>query len=404
MEVNVIETNEQRTVRVYTLGRFEIQVAGKTLADDINRSRRIWNLLAYIITHRGRNITQSEFIETMWPDDDSGNPANSLKTLLYRARATLSDAFGEEAHFLLSQRGSYSWNNEYVCIVDSEEFERLCKQAESPAIGDEERTAIYQKATSLYQGDFLPKLSDQMWVIPLMAHYQSLYLNAVKKYAALLIDAGKYKELTDLCSKALTIDSMDEQLHTYLILSYTGQGNDAAALSHYEVATDMMYRYLGVQPSDALRSAYLQIMQNRQRMETDLSIIQDNLRELSRQTGAFVCDYGFFREAYRLEARRAEREGSSVHIALITVTSPDDTVPELNRLNDTMEQLLEAIVFNLRRGDVVSRYSGAQYVVMLPSANYEDSEMVVGRILSRFLKNHPRNNLKIGYKLRQMDI
>jgi hypothetical protein len=92
------------------------------------------------------------------------------------------------------------------------------------------------------------------------------------------------------------------------------------------------------------------------------------LQETAGRPGAFVCEYGFFREVYRLEARRAQRSGMSVHIGLITVALPGGGVPPLGVLNITMDQLLEVLVQNLRRGDVISKYSGAQYVVMLPSA------------------------------------
>src|SRR5699024_7277404 len=47
----------------------------------------------------------------------------------------------------------------------------------------------------------------------------------------------------------------------------------------------------------------------------------------------------------------------------------------LNVLNQTMDQLLEVIAGRLRRGDVVSRFSGAQYVLMLPGATQVVSPM-----------------------------
>lgn len=67
-----------------------------------------------------------------------------------------------------------------------------------------------------------------------------------------------------------------------------------------------------------------------------------------------------------------------------------------------MDQLLEVLVHNLRRGDVVSKYSGAQYVVMLPAANFEDSTMVVERIVNAFYRQHRRNFLKITYRIREL--
>lgn len=69
-----------------------------------------------------------------------------------------------------------------------------------------------------------------------------------------------------------------------------------------------------------------------------------------------------------------------------------------------MDQLLEILAGNLRRGDVVSRYSAAQYVVMLPAANFEDSTMVMDRIVTAFYRQHRRNYLKLSYKIRELEI
>ena len=78
-------------------------------------------------------------------------------------------------------------------------------------------------------------------------------------------------------------------------------------------------------------------------------------------------------------------------------------MPALNVLGATMDQLLQVMVGNLRRGDVVSKYSGAQFVVMLPAANFEDSTMVMERIVSAFYRQHRRNFLKLSYRLRALD-
>ena len=38
----------------------------------------------------------------------------------------------------------------------------------------------------------------------------------------------------------------------------------------------------------------------------------------------------------------------------------------------------------LRAGDVASKYSGAQYVILLPTCTYETGKMVIERLLTRF--------------------
>lgn len=391
-----------KRVAVTMLGGFRIRVDGNVLTDEINRSQKLWNVLCYLIAHRERTVPQSEFIELFWPEENSANPTNALKTLLYRVRSLLEPLFGEGLEPILSQRGAYAWNPAIACEMDVDRFELLCRRAQDTALPAQKRMALYEEAAEVYRGDYLPKLANQMWVVPISAHYHTLYLEAVKEYADLLEHAEKFEAMAELCTRASQLDPLDESLHTLIVRALLRQGKDSAALSHYEKATDLLYRNLGVRPSEELRALYREIMDVEERLETNLEVIQANLREAAQRPGAFVCEYGFFKEAYRLEARRSARSGACVHIALITVSLPDGGVPPLGVLNTTMDQLLEVLVHNLRRGDVVSKYSGAQYVVMLPAANFEDSTMVVERIVNAFYRQHRRNFLKLTYRIREL--
>lgn len=397
------ENDSAVNVAVTLLGGFTIDVNGTVFTDEVNRSQKLWNVLCYLIVHRERNVPQAEFIEQFWPDENSSNPVNALKTLLYRVRAMLEPLFGPDLDPIVSQRGSYSWNRSIVCDVDTDRFEALCQRAQDARLSDEKRLAVYREADRLYRGDFLPKLSGSLWTIPLSAHFRSLYLKMVKDYAALLDALEAFEEMTAVCTRASTIEQLDEEIHILIVRSLLRQGKDSAALAHYEAATDLLYRNLGVRPSEELRALYTEIMSVEKGLETDLEVIQNDLRETASRPGAFVCEYGFFQEAYRLEARRAARSGMSVHIGLITVSLPDGGVPPLNVLSATMDQLLEVLVGSLRRGDVVSKYSGAQFVVMLPAANFENSSVILERIVSSFYRQHRRNFLKLSYKLRALD-
>ena len=376
---------------------------GKTLTDDINRSQKLWSVLAYLVIHRDRDIPQSEFIEQFWQEDNSSNPASALKTLLYRIRAMIEPLFGEDVQPVVSRRGAYAWNREIVCEVDLDRFEALCIRAQEPETDDKTRLALYREATALYKGLLLPKLSDQIWLMPLVTRCHAHFITAVKELSRLLAERNLYEELSELCIRASELDPMDESLHVLAIRALLYQGRNSEALSRYETATELLYRNLGLRASEELRGLYAEIMAVEQGMETDLEVIQWDLREAAGRMGAFVCEYGFFQEAYRLEARRCNRNGLSVHIALLTVSMPDGSVPALKQLNITMDQLLVALKMQLRSGDVISRYSAVQYVVMLPAANFEDSTRVMDRVVAAFYRQHRHNFLKITYKIREVE-
>lgn len=393
-----------KTVSVSLLGGFALEVDGASLTDDINRSLKLWSVLAYLTLHRERAVPQSEFIELFWPDDHSSNPVNALKTLLYRIRAMLEPLFGQEIQPILSQRGAYIWNPAVGCTLDIDRFEELCRLGGDTQRTAEERMTSYREAVELYKGDLLPKLSHQMWLVPMAVRYHTAYIAAVKDFAVLLDEAALYEEMHEVCARASDLDNLDEGLHTLIVRALLRQGKDAAALEHYEKATDLLYRNLGVRPSEELRSLYKEIMATEKTLETDLGVIMTDLREAAARPGAFVCEYGFFKEAYRLEVRRAIRSGTCVHLCLITVSLPDGGMPQLKVLSNTMDQLLDVLVNNLRRGDVVSKFSGAQYVIMLPAANYEDSNMVMDRVVRAFYQQHRRSFLKLTVRVRELEL
>lgn len=67
------------------------------------------------------------------------------------------------------------------------------------------------------------------------------------------------------------------------------------------------------------------------------------------------------------------------------------------KLNLTMDRLYNVIMASLRRGDVFCRYSVTQYLLMLPAASYENSNMVLQRISRNFKAAYPHMNILMRY-------
>lgn len=389
---------------VTMLGGFSITVDGQMVSDEVNRTHKLWNVLAYLVAHRGRMVPQTEFIEQFWPDEKGVAPANALKTQLYRIRTMLRPLFDDDFQPILSQRGGYEWNPAIQTELDVDVFFAFCLRAAQPELPISQRKGLLEEALSLYRGDFLPKLSGSGWVMPIAAEHHGRYLEVVNGYTSILEEEGLYEDMVNAAQDAVAIDCLNEKLHTAIVRGLLHQGKHAEALAHYEYATDLLYRHQGTQQWKELRALYDQIMATEQAFETDLSVIQQDLRETAQITGAFFCEYGFFREIYRLEARRCVRNGIPLHIALITVSSPARGMPEMRDLNKTMDNLQNVIAYTLRSGDVVARYSGAQFVIMLPGANLDDSEKVMSRIVYKFRRRYRLNKLKISSRVRGIEL
>ncbi len=388
-------------IKISVLGRFSFEYNSVTVSDDLNRSRKTWNLLAFIVMNHKSAISQSKFIDSLWSEDND-NPVNALKTQLFRTREMLKPLGLEGKGCIISQRGAYSWNPEYEISLDSDIFEDFIREANDVSLPVAERIDKYMKAVDIYKDDFIPKLSGEVWTIPISAKYHSLYLDTVKKLCKLLEDENDFETIISIIHRALKIDNLDEKFHCILVNAYIRCDRYKDALTHYDSATSLLYKNLGVNPSDELRALYTLIMDTQKSLETDLAIIQENLMENSLDDGVFFCEYGYFVKTYQLTKRRLERLGLSTYLCLITLQSARGNTPDLGKLDGYMNKLLTVLHLSLRTGDVVSRYSGAQYIMMLPCLNFENAEMVMNRILANYKKKFRNDKIMMVYKIKEI--
>lgn len=393
----------ENQLQINMLGGFSLRYNENVIDYQRSRSHKLWLILEYLITFRDKEITQNELIELLWGDEFTENPANTLKTLLHRLRNMLEELeFAPSKEMVMYNRGIYAWNNKLPCVVDTEQFSMLC------ALGDEatdvnEKITYYLSALEYYKGDFLPKSSLEPWVVPINTYYHSEYLRVVQACIALLKEQERAYDIITICQQAVVIDPYEESLHYELIKAMLDTGAQQAALTHYEYVVDLFYSEFGINLSDALTDLYKEIIKTSNGIEVDLSVIRDSLQEQGDYEGAFYCEYSLFKEIYHLENRSASRNGQSIYLCLMSVTDGHNQVVENKKhQNAAMAQLHHAIQYSLRRGDVFTRYSVSQYLILLPTISYENCEMVLKRIQRNFRADNPHTKVTITYKLQPL--
>lgn len=394
--------NTKSIIYIQTLGQFRVSIGGNSIDNSANQAKKPWSILEYLITFRDRDITANELIELIWSEDQSANPNGALKTLVFRSRKLLEPLAMPPQNLIIQRRGSYAWNPEYQTVVDADQFEELCSRASADGLSEAEQLLLYQQAIDLYKGDFLPKSSWESWVMPISARYHSLYLQAVHKVIDLLTTSGDWEEIIRLCEKAVQIESFDEGIHYALIYALYNTGKQNLALEHYKNTIDLFYNEFSITPSERLKDLYKVIRDEKHGITTDLSIIQESMKEHKRKSGAYYCEYSVFRDIYQLEQRAIERTGDSIYLCLLTVRTSDGHLPKTSVMIRAMESLGNAISGSLRRGDVYARYSIAQYIVLLPTSSYENGCNVMKRIITNFKKEYTRKDLVIDYSLQSV--
>lgn len=392
-------------ISVHTLGEFSIVCGDRRISDADSRTKKVWLLLEYLVSNRNKDLSLEQLAEAVWSDEEeSDNPGNALKNLVYRARSILRELCPEHnTDFIIFSRNTYLWNREIPCDVDCEDFEAQCLKGEDARLDEAERIQAYLNAIELYQGEFLPKSAYIDWVITKSAYYASLYGKAVQQVVQMLERAGRHEDIISVCEMATVLYPYNESIHYAMMKAMIACGQRRKAITHYEYLSDFFYKKLGVTLSDSVRELYKEMTSGTESLEADMDSIEEDLREVSAPKHAFNCDYEVFKQMYRLQARSIARTGQSVHVALLTVRDVHGNVPDGKLLQNVMVSLREVVMDSLRKGDVVSAYSTNQLVVMLPMTTFENGEMVLRRILAAFTRKHRVRDCFIDTKLREIN-
>lgn len=391
------------TLQVQMLGQFTLRYGDRTISDSDDRSRRVWSLLAYMLYNHGRSFAQEELIHLYWSNGEkSADPGNALKSIFHRIRTALDKLQPGLGRLLIRRKaGRYFWNNVMPLSLDTEDFEAHFHAAE--AAGDDDvRLAEYQAALALYAGDPLPRMTDEIWTIPIVAYYHSLYTRAAAGAIELLEKQERTAEAVALCRRAIHIEPYQEDLYEHLMRGLLRTGDMKGTMSVYEEMSELLFAHFGVMPSETLRTLYRQATRTVNDRTLTMDEVCSQLAEPAPHGGAMVCEYDFFKILYRSEVRSIARNGHSANICLLSVSGKDGEMLARRSLDPAMNNLQVLVQNNLRRGDVIARCSISQYIILLPQANYENSRMVADRLVSAFYRRYPHSPARLRYTVQPL--
>lgn len=397
-----MKNKDDTIIYVNMLGEFSVTIGNISIVDQNNQSKKPWSLLEYLITFRERDISVEELIDLFWKDETSSNPAGALKTLMFRVRKLLEPLGYPPQELAIQNRKAYGWTKTITTIVDTDHFEELCIRSESTDISDDEQLTLCLEAAAVYKGNFLAKSEYESWVVPIHTYYHSLYQKLISRLLILLDQRKDYPTMIDVCQQAIAIDQYEEDAHYYLIYALYQSGNQYMAMEHYQHVNDMFYNEFAITPSLRFKDLYKLISDKKHGITMDLGTIQEILMDGAKDKGAFCCEPSVFRDVYQLETRAIERTGDSIFLCLITISNLKGELLKPSVQTRAMDELDESIRSSLRRGDIYCRYSVSQYLMLLPTATYENGEMVLKRIIQNFKKAYSRKDLSITYSLQSI--
>lgn len=395
MEKNT-ELVKQECLYVHMLGGFSLSYHEKPLSLVCNVNNKSVQLLSILLYYGDKGISRNKLLDILYGREELSNPTNSLRAVIFRLRKLLADSGLPQDEYIHYQNGSYFWSpDSFDTVVDAIEFEKMAVRALN---ADKEQLSLLKQACKLYSGEFLPLMAAEDWVAVVSVRCQELYFSCLREACSQMKEQSAYEEMLELCTAATEMYPFEEwqilQIDCLMSLNRYKE-----ALTVYENATSLFFKELGLPPSEKMLARFREMSVHIHYAAGAIAEVKDSLKEKESITGAYYCNYPSFIDTYRLIVRMIERTGQSVYLLLCTLTDGKD-IPldkEDERLPLAVGQLYGAIGRSLRRGDLYTRNSPNQFLILLAGFYVEACTIVTDRIDCQFEESYGSKKVKLRY-------
>ena len=131
----------------------------------------------------------------------------------------------------------------------------------------------------------------------------------------------------------------------------------------------------------------------------DMEIVKHLISEKNRPNGAYKVEYEGFKHIYQFVSRYSARKETDIEIILFTISKKDGNMIDPITLSEAMFDLENIIKVSLRIGDVATKYSSCQYLVMLIGASNVNPQDVVNRIVNNYSAFADKYNIVVKYDI-----
>ncbi|NPV90599.1 MAG: response regulator [Firmicutes bacterium] len=239
------------SLHIRCFGRFEI-AAPNTGADIKWGTRRVKELLMYLIDLCGAVPTRGELVRTVFGGADDKKTANNIYVTIYKLRGIL-DGLDPERR-LIRLRDDYSLEVS-PGICDYLDFMSFARQ--NPTITQKNAVAA-AKALNRCGGGYLEGV-DYPWAADTASVVEAEYERISLGLARVHLNAGRSREAENVLQALLTRDPLSEEGHTALLDLYMRNGSDSNYRSAYLEYARILKNDLGEEPSPAYTRHYREI-------------------------------------------------------------------------------------------------------------------------------------------------
>lgn len=244
------------SIKLYTLGRFEITLDDKPIKFQRKAQRRPLELLKALVAHGESGISVLALVSALWPAGEKGG-LGALDVAIYRLRKllTVPDAVVVSGQHV-SINGDRVW-------VDVWELERQLEPLVAPIAGEPHgRDESIRRAAPLiawYRGHFLTG-AEEPWIYPRRDRAWSLYRQYLASLADVCERAGEWSMAANVCERAIVLEPTAEDFYRRLMACHARRGARTEAIAVYRRCVQALSTRLGIAPTVETERAYRELI------------------------------------------------------------------------------------------------------------------------------------------------
>lgn len=245
--------NWPHPIRIHTLGRFELLKGDQPVTFSGKAQKKPVELLKVLIALGGKNVSETQIIDAVWPDSEGDAGHSTFATTVSRLRQLL----GNDKAVQVSGR-AVTLDPRY-CYVDAWAFEALMKEAEVELRNKRKNagadSGITSKILDLYRGCFLPAESAANWTIPFRERLRDKFLRYILKAGEALEGQNRLAEAIEQYRRTLEGDDLCEEVYQRLMSCYLKLGQQSEAAFTYKRFKQTLLRHT-ITPSEQMEALY----------------------------------------------------------------------------------------------------------------------------------------------------
>lgn len=370
---------------VKMFGGFSAGYGDEVLTFGRNGDSKFRQLFQILLTRPGQGFDKRNISESLYERNEVEDINASLNNTIFRLRKYLESSPLPPADYLLLSDGMLYFTDKKV-EIESEVWDFECIFREFEEEQDKEKKAdLCKRACELYQGEFLPWLSNEQWVIEKSQSYQKMYFGMLEYLLHYLKENGDYKGIEGISAKAAELCPY-EGWENWYIESLIASGRYKEAEEAYrKMARDVQEN--GGFISKKQQTQFREIGGRIRQPEGTEEDIRKCLTEFVTERGAYACTLPGFVDYFRILKRVTARGGNSFSLILCTLLDAGGhSANNREYCEKHGKELCASFQTQLRKGDVYAKYSENQYLLLCIGAKKENFIEIGARINKDFRK------------------